>query len=936
MARSPRDSLLAWRVKASYSLPESMPPRLASTTSKLVAPALLLSLLLAAWFFPSSGASGLALLALVAAGGAAIVYAGTRAPLEKLAGLPSWAIDVFLASLVALAGARVFGGVWDTSGHRIYDWGPHHANLAHLVEGLKQGRVPRWVQGVSTGDSPYELYPFLPYYLAARAAILFGIDDLSLVLVRSGISIHVLGAVGAALVTRRVVAWPWAALVGLASLYDVGSVWGGGADGLLFLGVTHSALANALWSFVLAAVLDALRRPRLYRTILIWVLVAFATACHPLGIISSLATSGALLLVAVLAQDVPPQRAFAALLHVVMGVLMVAWIWMPLNQRLLLYGVHFGLAGQLPWNAFEHLLRAPVPEASIAPLVYGGYLGLLVGIISRRAAPTLLAGFSAILMAGLFDQLYTLLDLAPSPELSRFQTTRLASSAKVGLYAMAMYLLAIALRAPWSRYSQRSRLVLGALLALGLAGAVRGAAPFFDRQSTQLRDMARREVPDPAGFRALIDWARERNAEMSPDRYARLLHEDERRFYSVYHVNAESGLPTLWVGPVSCLFLRERIENTSPESLRRFNVRWVVRRDQPPSLGDPATEERFGNYFVRELPAWDGAFARVERGNGSVAVTRLEDELVEVELSGSEPALVALGMGYYPRWQAVHEQRGALPVYGMPSISDGQLRVVSAWLPPGRTTFRPSGPLPSDADGRLLAGLVALLALAIVGVWSFPVARRAALLGFLRGKRAVSRHGRRLSLVAVGALGIGVWLGNLRSDRAPARALQLGNGLWSGASVEVRSESGEWRRCGYAPVYGAYRCAGPVLVQDSMADLLNDAPPSPPFSVPAIHVAASGKNIELRIRIEARLVGEYWAITRGGRVTLEVSDEPPITLSGRQSRHVYTTAEMPRDILLSATLGANESLRIAFVRRASLEPERPDVTPPEHWPLAAK
>src|SRR5687767_2149980 len=95
------------------------------------------------------------------------------------------------------------------------------------------------------------------------------------------------------------------------------------------------------------------------------------------------------------------------------------------------------------------------------------------------------------------------------------------------------------------------------------------------------------------------------------------------------------------------LLLRERIEDTSPASLARFNVRWVIGVGQSPSLGDPATERVFGSYHVRELAGWDGKFARIERGGGEVAVTRLDDRAVEVEVTGTtEPALVALGTGF--------------------------------------------------------------------------------------------------------------------------------------------------------------------------------------------------------------------------------------------------------------------------------------------------
>src|SRR2546430_15565088 len=120
-----------------------------------------------------------------------------------------------------------------------------------MVDGLRAGHIPRWVQSVSTGDSPYDLYAFLPYYLAARAAIWTHATDLTLVMVRAGVLIQTLAALGAAFLARRLLSWPWAILLGLVTLYDMGSVWGGGVEGLFEMGGTHSALANALAPFAL-------------------------------------------------------------------------------------------------------------------------------------------------------------------------------------------------------------------------------------------------------------------------------------------------------------------------------------------------------------------------------------------------------------------------------------------------------------------------------------------------------------------------------------------------------------------------------------------------------------------------------------------------------------------------------------------------------------
>ena len=872
--------------------------------------------------FPRSGAAGLALVLLVGAAGVALVWFSERVTVD----LPRWAPDALVALVVVGASAALFRGNWSQSGLRTYDWGPHHANLKNLVDGLRHGAVPRWVQGVSTGDSPYELYPLLPYWLLARAAILFGTSDLTLVLVRAAVVTHTLAALGGGLLARRLLAWPWGALVGLVLLFDVGSVWGGGMDGLFKLGVLHAAMANAVFPFVLVSVVDALRRPSLATSARIWLTVALAIGCHPLALLSAAATLVALLLVALVAKDVPARRALACAFHVGLGVLLVAASFMPLNARLLAYGVHFGLAGQLSFEHFGMLLSAPVPQATVGPLVFAGYLGVAAGLASRRAVPLLLAGMAGLLLLGLLDQPYVLLHLVPSLEGSRFQTTRLASAAKASVYVLGCYVLWLVASRVRPALLGRGRYVLGAVALLAVAAVLRGAVPYVDRLAVTLRDLAHTDIPDEDGMRKLAEWARAENARQRPGRFGRLLHEDDRRFYSVYHVNALSGLPTLWVGPVSCLFLRERIEDASPASLRRFDVRWVMHRDGPPSLGNPATERRFGRYFVRELADWDGRFARVERGAGEAIVTALENERVDVDVQGtSGPALVALGMGYYPRWQAVHERLGVLPVYAWPSVEGGKLSVPAAWLPPGHTTFRPTGALPSDGKGRFLSLFSALLALAISVAWGYSPWRCAALRRLAVLSRAMTRMARpraRLALGASLAVAVVVLVLGVASSGADAASLQVGSALRGAASVEERSPGGEWRPCSYSAWHGGYRCHGALLVQDSVVDLLLDAPPSPPFSVPAIVVSASDRDAEVRVHLDAQLAGEYWAISAGGATELAVSDGVVATLDDTQKQLTFVASREARALTLRTSVAAGQRVKIAVVRRDRLDPDR--------------
>ena len=76
------------------------------------------------------------------------------------------------------------------------------------------------------------------------------------------------------------------------------------------------------------------------------------------------------------------------------------------------------------------------------------------------------------------------------------------------------------------------------------------------------------------------------------------------------HLTAETGLPVFHMGPIPDMLLRERIEDLSPASLRRFDVRWAIALNgKPPTIGDPSTERAFGDYHVREIREWDGQFA---------------------------------------------------------------------------------------------------------------------------------------------------------------------------------------------------------------------------------------------------------------------------------------------------------------------------------------
>jgi hypothetical protein len=247
-------------------------------------------------------------------------------------------------------------------------------------------------------------------------------------------------------------------------------------------------------------------------------------------------------------------------------------------------------------------------------------------------------------------------------------------------------------RAAWRTAPLRQRYVAAALLGVVGFTAARIVPEYWSAESDRAIGEANKYTSDREGAAQLETWAAGEMAKMTPGTWGRALFMSDAHDHM--HLTARTGLPSFHLSPIPDLLLRERIEDLSPESLARFNVRWVVTTASEPGLGDEATEKRFGTYHVREINEWDGKLARVERGEGTVVTTRIEQDLVEINVTANAPVLVALGMGYYPRWRARHETGVAEPVYATPTIKDGKLHVVSAWVAPGRTVFTCDGPLP--------------------------------------------------------------------------------------------------------------------------------------------------------------------------------------------------------------------------------------------------
>jgi len=615
--------------------------------------------------FPARASGSLGLGALAGALGVAAVVAWPHAP-AWVRSPPERIASALVIAIVVVVGVAVFRDILTESPDwQMGDWGPQRAVLAHVMPALPGLDVPVWNQAVSTGDAPLELYPAMSYLVTGHLALALGLEhDLPLALMIVAVLVHLTIAAATTAIAMQVAPGPVALGIGLFTLVDSGAVAHGGTVGLFRWALLHSAFALAASTIAALGILAALRRPRLAASMTIWIATAIATAAHPAGLLAAAASMAALGAVALLASDLPPRRAIVALGHVALGVALGATVWMPLAARILAYGQHFPNPMRAPARLLEDLLAAPSPVSAFAAFEYLGYAGILAALWSRRAAPVFVAASAFVLLLGLCDAPYLALELAPGLGVARLGTERLAQLARPFLWAASGYGLSIFvahMAVAWRGAPRARRLVAAALLGIIGGATLRAVPAVWTSASDRAANEARVYAADPFGRAELAQWATERAAELTPGRWARALFEEDTHEH--FHLTAETGLPSFHLSPQPDLLLRERIEDGSEASLRRFNVRWVIAIDQSPSVGDPATEKVLGSYHIRELPSWDGKLARIERGTGEVTVTRLDDRGVELDVTGTtEPVLVVLGTGFYPRWRARHASGAAEPV----------------------------------------------------------------------------------------------------------------------------------------------------------------------------------------------------------------------------------------------------------------------------------
>ncbi len=886
--------------------------------TQLVAGGLLLALA-----FPGQVAGSIGTMILV--GGATIgaAWLWSRLPERYRSVRPRVATALVLAAVAML----VLDTFWDTlrssPDWQMGDWGPQHAVLAHAIDAFPGLDMPVWNHAVSTGDAPFELYPRFTYLLVGNFATLVGLEyDLPHAYMIFAVLVHLGLCLGTTAIAMRVAPRPIAFVCGAMCVVESGAVSEGGPVDLFRWALLHSAVALAWFLVAALGVLSLLARPRMRAVYAIWGGTFVAVIAHPAGLIVAVAAGLSLIGVALLATDVPARRPLLAAGHIGLGVIAGAFVWVPLAERILAYGQHFPNRVFAAADILRGLLHDAWPTTAFGILVFAGYFGIIMMLWSRRAVAIFIAAMALLLLVGTTDAPYMMLDLA-GQGLARLGTVRLTSLARPFLAACGAFTFALVIAQAakgWRAAPPQRRLVGLAIAGILAGGALRELPTVWRTLSDSAFSTTRELAPDRAGRDRLTEWARQRAAELKPDAWGRALFETDTHEH--FHLTAITGLPTFHLPPQPDLLLRERIEDTTPESLRRFNVRWVVAQGTSPELGDPATEIELGTYRIREVAGWDGAFARIERGEGTVRTMRLDDVAVEIEVVGTAPVLVALGMGHYPRWVA-HDASGAsVPVYALPATPDGKLHVVAAWVMPGTTTFTCDGPLPSDGHGTV-STILALLVMVGGGIaWRL---RRAAIL------RRVALIRQRLHpcssiapKLAVPLVLVLVFARGCLDTLEPMAAFELGAGLRGSATVEARLADGPWEVCSYSRLSANYICPELLVVSDGFANLLNDAPPSWGFSTPAIVASAHVPGVEMRITREARVSGRYWLATSGESVAVSAGSEPPHELR----RGTVDFAEAGTRLVTVQAHVPTTTWSFTLVRETALVPPRPHLDPP--------
>ena len=605
--------------------------------------------------------------------------------------------------------------------------------------------------------------------------------------------------------------WLFHVLTGYAG-YRFGRVLGGPHVGLItgFLMITDfSSFRFGGWAYsieygvwpqalsLVFALLATARVPDIYQTRalrpvgLFGLYMGAAIVIHPIELIYL----GMLLLVALFAGLFVPSVKTAAgtarlLLAYALSVLVAAaWLFPFVASRK--QTTPMGVWWDSSYELGKGMVGLNAFPGTLGYVLVFGVLACVIMLRSRNFA-LLLTALMALLVPALSNS--TFIDELHLPALSdafsKIQWLRMSTMVKPFWFAMAAYLLVsllgsarnlllsrgLPLPAPGepARSSRLRNVLFGMVVALlTLPIAVPACQSFFTSNIAKSLETETDRALD-VDRAALVEW---------------LKHNLPKGFYRVcistghnhdlLDIGTEITAPLYKRGFTPAENFVYKVNTEDNAVLEAVNVRYMIAKKWLPS-SDYTAIINFGVYQVYEFKHWKPQPYVITQGTGSVVVERFGDDEIALRAAPGSHGKLRLNVSYFPRW---HAYRDGKPISLWPSSlpeAPTTTGFMTVWLEPGLTrfVFEPSAldqvSWPLSLFGIAIA-LLFIIAGRVRGSWprvERSVSRAGELLERLSSPRLRWLRRSTLSLVAVGSLGLVVYLAEWR----PALVLENLNG----------------------------------------------------------------------------------------------------------------------------------------------------------------
>ena len=571
---------------------------------------------------------------------------------------------------------------------------------------LMRGELKGWSNFGFLGEPVGDLYPFvLEAWVAAARGLTLGLLSWETTYCVAFLGFYALSAWALYDFGRRHLSPIAGAVAALLWVLDPGAWEQGGWTYHLTWGVWGQSLGTALGLLALSRWLDHLRHGRPKDLAMAGLLGGLTVLSHPIHLIVGAGAVGVILLLRV--GEASRRLQAPALALAVAG----GW-WIPMVGRSDWMRRISG-EGVAPVD-LVHNLALGVPFE-------GGSAG--VGLLFLVGAVVALRSVAGRVVVAAFVGLALLWTRLP---IDLLQLDRLSAAFDAILYErfsipakVAFFLLAgEGARALLARLDDWGHPDLGrAAGALLAAGALSwGSVALLAQGERVPADWAALSTPQNAtwwdDYQQYLRWSRE--AKRNSRDFYRIAYDIGRHNHRMMAATLYNNTPILKIGYPPAMIFRNIPEVMEPGLFPAASVRYVV-ADRDVQSTRYKLIERFGVIRVYEDQEFQSRLVTVS-GPGRARVVRLDDERVDVQVSGSDPRSdVILHLAAYPRWRAFigdHE----LPIASVPLWNGGSVLGMSVPAQNGVIVFT-YGRQALDWIGIFASavGVVALLRLLWVG-----------------------------------------------------------------------------------------------------------------------------------------------------------------------------------------------------------------------------